>query len=40
MMLKLVEDQLHINWNTDLQIAHEDAGKEEYLRDVCSIQSY
>ena len=31
MILKLMENQLHINWDTDHQIVYADAGKEEYL---------
>ena len=40
MMLKLMEDQLHINLYTVHKIMHEDSWKEEYLHDVCSTQSY
>jgi hypothetical protein len=36
MILKLMEDQLHIKWDTDHQIVYADAGKEEYLYVVCS----
>lgn len=39
-ILKLMEDHLHINWDTDHQIVYGDAGKEEYLYVVCSTQSY
>lgn len=40
MMLKLMEDQLHINLYTVHKIMREDSWKEEYLHDVCSTQSY
>jgi hypothetical protein len=40
MILKLMEDQLHINWDTDHQTVYADSGKEKYLYVVCSTQSY
>jgi hypothetical protein len=39
-ILKLMEDQLHIKWETVHQIIHEGSGKEEDLCEVCSTQPY